>query len=280
MKYVPCALIILLMLNNPVHGQAGPRLLIRSDDMGFSHGANAANEQVLASGLVMNVSVLFAAPWYQEAVRILSAFPEVAIGVHLCANAEWHGYTWGPVADRSRVPSLVNEDGHFYGSYRALNVDRTPRTEELEIEFRAQIDRALKTGLPIAYVDNHMGAGLATEDQRAMVRRLAASYGLAFSGGFDEVSPGRFSGEDYDFDAQRDRLIALIDALAPDTLYRLVFHLGTDTPELQAMRDTNEGGVVRMSVQRQIERDLLLDPAVRDALRRRNVRLLTYRELR
>jgi hypothetical protein len=253
------------------------RLIIRSDDMGFSHGANVANRRLMASGLPVNVSVLFTGPWYKEAVAILKAHPEVSVGVHLCANSEWKHYKWGPVASTDRVPSLVTEDGYFYGSYRALNIEHTPDVDEMEIEFRAQIERALGTGLPIDYLDNHMGAGMHTPEQRAMVEGLARTYNLPISGYYGEHRPGSFSGGDYA--AQLSRLIGLIDRMPADSLNRLVFHLGTDTPELQAMQDLNENGVKRMSVQRQIEQDLLLSDAFRAALRRNNVQLVTYRGL-
>lgn len=260
----------------PVEG-APVRLIIRSDDMGFSHGSNVANRRLVASGLPVNVSVLFTGPWYKEAVAILKKHPEVSVGVHLCANSEWKHYKWGPVASKDRVPSLVTEDGYFHGSYRALNIEHTPDVDEMEIEFRAQIERALRTGLPIDYLDNHMGAGMHTPKQRAMVERLARTYDLPISGYYGEHRPGSFSGGDYG--AQLDRLVGLVDRMPADSLNRLVFHLGTDTPELQAMQDLNENGVQRMSQQRQIEQDLLLSDAFRAALRRNNVQLVTYRAL-
>ena len=257
--------------------EAPPRLLIRSDDMGFSHGFNVANQQLLESGLAFNISVLFAAPWYKETVDILKRYPDVSVGVHLCANSEWKNYKWGPVAGRTQVPSLVNEDGHFFGSYRELNVEHTPRVEDLETEFRAQIERALASGLAIDYVDNHMGAGMHTPEQRAMVERLAQEYDLAISGYFGDERAGRFS--DVPLEEQLARLNALIDSLAPDSLYRLVFHVGTDTPELQAMQDLNEGGAPNMSEQRQLEMEMLLSAEFQAALTRGDVRLVTYRDL-
>jgi len=261
----------------PAPASAPPRLIIRSDDMGFSHAANAANQRLIESGLLVNVSVLFCAPWYQEAVEILARHPAVAVGVHLCANSEWKNYRWGPVAGRDRVPTLVDEEGHFRGSYRELNVDHPPSVEEMELEFRAQIERALRTGLRITYLDNHMGAGLHTPEQRAMVERLAREYGLVLSGSFGERDPGAFSGGGYG--EQLARLLSRVGALASDSLYLIVFHVGTDTPELQAMRDLDEGGVTNMSEQRQTELTLLLSPEIRAALAANRVQLVSYRDL-
>lgn len=257
--------------------ESPPRLVIRSDDMGFSHGSNEANRRLLESGLLVNVSVLFTGPWYREAVEVLARHPEVAVGVHLCANSEWKNYKWGPVAGRGRVPSLVDEEGYFRGSYRELNVEHPPRLEELEIEFRAQIERALRSGLRITYLDNHMGAGLHTPEQRAMVERLAREYGLGLSRSYGELSAGGFAGGDYR--EQLARLVGRVGELKPDSLYLMVFHVGTDTPELRAMQDLNEGGVRNMAEQRQMELDMLLSAELRAALAGRRVRLVSYREL-
>lgn len=260
-----------------IAAQAASRLVIRSDDMGFSHAANVANRRLLESGLPVNVSVLFCAPWYKEAVEILKQHPNASIGIHLCANSEWKNYKWGPVAGRSRVPSLVNEDGHFWGSYGELNIDRNPNVQELEIEFRAQIERALRSGLPITYLDNHMGAGMRTPEQRAMIERLAKEYGLAISRYFGETNPGSFGGGNYQ--EQLSRLVSRVQAMKPDSLYLMVFHVGTDTPELRAMEDLNEGGVRNMSKQRQMELNMLLSPEFRAALVRNRVQPVRYREL-
>ncbi len=272
-------LCLLLTLITPtlVYAQDGPRFIIRSDDMGFSHGSNVANEALLESGLVFNISVLFAAPWYQEAVEILKRYPEVSVGVHLCANSEWKHYRWGPISDKSKVPSLLDENGYFHGSYQALNIDNNPDVDEMELEFRAQIERAIATGLQIDYIDNHMGAGLRTEAQRVMVARLAREYNLAHSGSFGETRPASFHGGDEK--AQLGQLLKSISDMHPDSLYLSVFHLGTDTPELQAMTDTNTDGTPNMSEQRQIERDLLLSEELRTALERKGVRLVQYRDL-
>lgn len=261
----------------PVAAQAVSRVVIRSDDMGFSHAANAANRRLLESGLPVNVSVLFCAPWYREAVEILKQHPNASVGVHLCANSEWKHYKWGSVADRSRVPGLVNREGHFWGSYQELNVEHTPSVAELETEFRAQIERALRSGVRIDYLDNHMGAGMATPEQTAMVRRLAREYGLAHSSNFGELSVGGWGrGEP---GAQKAGLVTSVQRMRPDSLYMMVFHVALDTPETQALEDLNPTGSGNVGRQRQTELELLLSPEFRGALARNRVKPVLYRDL-
>src|SRR6266550_4736565 len=95
-----------------LHAQAGPlSLVIRTDDIGMSHSVNLAMERLVSTGMPISVSVMFACPWYQEAVEILKQHPNVSVGIHLVLNSEWKKYRWGPVAGSAAVPSLVDENG-------------------------------------------------------------------------------------------------------------------------------------------------------------------------
>jgi hypothetical protein len=60
----------------------------------------------------------------------------------------------------------------------------------------------------------------------------------------------------------------------------VVTHVGIDDAELGALLDMNTGGgLPEMSKNRQGELDALTSSRFRDALKARNVRLLTYRQL-
>src|SRR5215210_7992317 len=73
-----------------------PEVVLRLDDIGMNHSVNLAVEKVAATGMPFSVSLLFACPWYQEAVEILKKYPQVTVGVHLALNSEWRNYRWGP----------------------------------------------------------------------------------------------------------------------------------------------------------------------------------------
>ncbi len=135
---------------------AAVSLLIRTDDIGMSHSVNMAMQKLVSTGMPISVSVLFVCPWYQEAVEILKQHPNVSVGIHLALNSEWKNYRWGPVAGSAAVPSLVDENGFFFPSSEAL-YQHNPSVAGVEKELRAQIDRALRSGVKIDYVDEHMG---------------------------------------------------------------------------------------------------------------------------
>jgi chitin disaccharide deacetylase len=256
--------------------EAAVYLLIRSDDAGMTHAVNMATKRLLATGLPVSVSIMFPTPWYQEIVEILRAYPEAAVGVHLTLNSEWRHYRWGPVVGREGAPSLVDEDGHFFPSAQDL-YDNNPDLGEVERELRAQIERALRTGLRVDYLDFHMGTVTRRPDFREIAERLGAEYGLGLSGYHGErMHDPQYRAEPA---AKLDSLVALVGRLEPG-YHVLITHPGLDTPELAALVDMNvHHPLETMSTHRQGELDALTADAFAEALQRHGVRPITYREL-
>lgn len=251
-------------------------LIIRTDDAGMSHSVNMALQRLLDGGLPVTVSVMFACPWYRETVEILKRHPDVAVGIHLTLNSEWKGYRWGPVSGREAVPTLVDQDGYFFQSAEAL-YQHDPALPEVEKELRAQIERALASGLKIDYVDYHMGTAVRAPEFREVTERLAREYGLGMMGYFGETidSPQYWAtpGE------KADSLVALIDRLQPGVTV-LVTHVGLNNAELGALVDMNtDNPLPDMSKNRQGELDALTSSRFTQALKRRNIRLITFRDL-
>jgi predicted glycoside hydrolase/deacetylase ChbG (UPF0249 family) len=251
-------------------------LIIRSDDAGMSHSVNIALEKLIASGLPVSVSVMFPTPWYQETVEILKRHPSVAVGIHLTLNSEWKNYRWGPVLGRTAVPTLVDADGYFFPSADALYKNK-PDLREVEKELRAQIDRALKSGLKIDYVDYHMGTVVSYPEFRDLTERLAREFGLGMSQYFGET---RHDPQYWAAPREKaDSLVAMVNRLQPGFSV-VVTHVGIDDSELGSLLDMNTSNPLpEMSKNRQGELDALTSKRFRDALNARNVQLLTYRQL-
>ena len=251
-------------------------LIIRTDDVGMSHSVNLAMQRLVATGLPVSVSVMFACPWYQEAVEILKQHPNASVGIHLVLNSEWKHYRWGPVAGSAAVPSLVDENGFFFPSSEALH-QRTPSIAEVEKELRAQIDRALRSGVKIDYVDYHMGTAVRYPEFQAVTERLAREYGLGMSHYFGETedSPQYFAAPAL----KADSLVALINRMKPG-LNMVITHVGIDDAELGALLDMNtDQPLPDMSKNRQAELTALTSARFSAALKARNVVLLTYRDV-
>src|SRR6266496_3516786 len=200
----------------------------------------------------------------------------VAVGIHLVLNSEWKNYRWGPVAGSAAVPSLVDENGFFFPSSEALH-QHNPSVAEVEKELRAQIDRALRSGVKIDYVDFHMGTATRYPEFREVTERLAKEYGLGMSGYFAEAmdAPQYFAAPE----RKADSLVAYVNRLKPG-LSAVVTHVGIDDAELGALLDMNtDQPLADMSKNRQGELTALTSARFSAALKARNVALLTYRDV-
>jgi predicted glycoside hydrolase/deacetylase ChbG (UPF0249 family) len=248
-------------------------VLLRCDDIGMCHGVNAAAKRVADTGIPVSFSFMVPCPWFTEAVELFRDMPNVSIGIHLTLNSEWKNYRWGPSAGVTMVPSLVDSLGHFFPSRSRLYANN-PRLEEIELELRTQINKALQAGLKVEYLDYHMGAAMQTPQTRAIVEKLAAEYGLAVSRYYGEQDvEGGYSAP---VDNKLDTLLAKLKAVQPGGVKLLVFHLGEDSPEMAAMEDLNTFGLKNMSRHRQAETDALVSTAFQQLLREPRYRLVNY----
>lgn len=251
-------------------------LLIRCDDIGMSHSVNLAAKELISTGLIFSASIMFPCPWYQEAVDILKNHLAVSVGIHLTLNAEWKNYRWGPVAGQDRVPSLVDENGYFFPS-RATFFANNPKLDEVEIELRAQIERALKSGLKISYLDYHMGTAVDNPEMRSIVEKLAIEYKLGISRYFGEIDADNMYADP--IDSKIDSLHKRLDNLSPDKIYLLVCHIGKDNDELRAMIDMNSFGLKEMSKHRNAELNALKKAQSENIFEFKNIRLINYDDL-
>ena len=252
------------------------RLIVRGDDLGMTQGSISAFEKSFKEGVLTCASLLVVAPWFEAATDLLRRNPGWCIGVHLCLVGEWQGYRWRPVLPWSRVPSLVDADGFLFPAPDEL-WSHKPKPEEIEAEFRAQIDLALKKGVKLQYLDLHYAAN---DDVKKIIRKLSKEYGLPISGTLGE----KYAISVYKTPVEGKLASALkqIDQLTPG-LWLWVAHSGIDSPEHDALvhsspEDRFTGGGV--GKHRAAETAVLTSREVKDTIARKKIRLMTYRDLR
>jgi chitin disaccharide deacetylase len=257
-----------------------PRVLLRLDDDGMNHSVNLAIKQVAETGIPFSSSVMFACPWYQEAVANLKQFPNVSAGVHLVLNSEWKYYRWGPVLGSSAVPSLVDANGFFLPSIQGF-LDSNYKLDEVEKELTAQMERARQSGLKIDYIDYHMLTAVGTPQLRAIVEKIAHKYQLGISRYFDENYKSLFS---VPLESKKSEFLKLLGKLDHDRVNLIVFHVAQDTPEMRALIDMNDAKMHSKTepltaMHRSKELSLLLSKEFQDMVRNGSIRLITYRDL-
>jgi chitin disaccharide deacetylase len=154
-------------------------LILNADDFGMCHAINAAIIGALRAGLVHSTSLMAPCPWALEASGFLKEHPEIPCGVHLTAISDAHGYAWGPLTSRERVPSLVDPRGYFFDAQRFPGQLGPPELLQLEVEFRTQIETVLAAGLQPAHLDWHTLHVDERPELYTLLLRLAKAYGLA-----------------------------------------------------------------------------------------------------
>ena len=127
-------------------------VIVHADDLGMMHSVNAASIKGMESGLVTSASIMVPCPWFPEIADYAKTHSDADIGLHLTLTSERVFYRWGPVAPRDKVPSLVDSNGYFH-----LNWTGTTHIDarEVELELRAQIERAVGMGVRPTHLDSH-----------------------------------------------------------------------------------------------------------------------------
>ncbi len=267
-------LLSLVLLNRTFAQQSKPQVILRLDDCGMNHSVNMATEEMAKTGIPFSTSVMFACPWYQEAVDILKKYPHVSVGVHLTLTAEWRNYRWGPILGRSVVPSLVDSLGYFLPSTAA--VIKNSHLGEVEKELSAQIERALNSGLKIDYLDTHMGTIVSTPALRAVFEKLSKKYHLGMSWYFGEDKfPLPSKGTEHSM------IFNHFNHLKSDRVNLVVFHIAKPTPEMNAIVSLNQPNQ-RDSVvagQRSTLLNFLLSNKFKALIDQNQFQLTTYRNL-
>ena len=258
-------------------------LIINADDFGMCHSVNEAIIAALITGVVRSTTLMVPCPWALHAMRFLSDHPEIPFGVHLTVIADWADYRWGPVTPREKVPSLIDQAGYFYNFEQMPQFLAQVRLDELEMEFRAQIEAVLTARLKPTHLDWHALRLGGREDILQLMLWLAREYGLALRvmgrTWIEKVQSQSLPTIDYNFldsylidpSTKAARYAELLREL-PAGLSEWAVHPGLDNAELRAIDP--DGSHIR-----QTDFDFLISPQAKDIIKEEGIILLDYRVL-
>ena len=151
-------------------------LIIHADDLGMSHSVNRATFEALERGWITSASVLVPCPWFPEVVQWAQTHPWADLGIHMALNSEWTSFRWGPVAPVDKVPSLLDEQGYL-PIVETIVVERA-QMPEVEMELRAQIEKARRAGIRISHLDTHMTTLTRSPGLFQTYHKVGKEYGL------------------------------------------------------------------------------------------------------
>jgi len=307
MKQTRIALALLFLLAIAVHSASAqgtqnslaeklgfPRdaklLIVHADDVGVTHSVNAATIKGLESGLVNSASLMVPCPWFPEIADYAKSHPGADFGLHLTLTSERVYYRWGPVASKDKVPSLVDENGYFHHDWKPTT---RINPKEVDLELRAQIDRAYAMGIRPTHLDSHQYRLFDNgKDLFEVLIRIAHDYKLPVF-----VARDWFAERPYlektlgPADIVIDHTITIDPSVAPDKwadfytgalrnlqpgVTEFVIHLGFADDELKsATRERDTWG----AAWRQRDFDFFTSQEFRQWLAAQNIKLVTWREI-
>lgn len=263
----------------------GQRLIVRGDDMGFSHSGNLALVKCAKEGMQTSIEIIVPSPWFPEAVKFLKENPTVDVGIHLALTAEWDNVKWRPLTD---CKSIRTADGYFFPmvnpnpNYPKLSIkENNPKIEDIEKELRAQIETAMRN-LPgrISHLSAHMGCTWLNEETIALEKKLAKEYKIEITDmdlGPLGVSYAPFEGPHATKEEKISSFIKMLNKLEKGKTYMFVEHPGFDNEELRAISHI---GYENVAVDRQGVTDLYTSEIIKKEIQRLGIQLITYKDIK
>lgn len=276
----PLAILAIFIGVTTLANADAPRLIVRGDDMGAAHSINEAIMKCHKDGIQTSIEVIVPSPWFPEAVKMLSEFPDADVGIHLALTSEWDNIKWRPLTDS---PGIRDADGYFFPMVypnknypdRAL-AQKKWQISEIEKELRAQIELALKHLPHISHCSSHMGCTGISDDVKALSKKLRIEYRLDPEPDELGVKNVGFRGPRGTSEEKIESFIKMLDGLEPDKTYMFVEHPAFDTPEMRAIHHI---GYENVAADRQGVTDTLTSSKVRDAIKTKGIKLIGYRDL-
>jgi predicted glycoside hydrolase/deacetylase ChbG (UPF0249 family) len=264
-------------------------LIIHADDLAIAHSEDAASLEALDKGYVTSASIIVPGPWLAEVADYAKAHPDADLGLHLALTSEWKTFRWGSVESKDKVSSLLDPSGALWPLTE--DVRQKAKPQEVEREYRAQVQQALAVGIHPTHLDTHMGSALATPEIVAVYVKIAHEFHLPIlapripgdplklSAQLSEkdvmVDSVTIAGPNVSADKWKDFYLDAIRNMKPG-LNEIIVHLGHDDAEMQAvMVDHPDYG----SAWRQRDFDVVSSPEFKKALQDNHIVLVKWKDL-
>jgi len=265
-------------------------IIVHADDLGETHSVNAAAIKALQGGTVNSASLMVPCPWFPEIADYAKSHPNEDFGLHLTLTSERVYYRWGPVAPADKVPSLVDQNGYFHHDWEE---NKHINAKEVEVELRAQIERALAMGVRPTHLDSHQYRLIMNgKELFDVMLRVAHEYKLPVFVTRDWFADHPYLQASLDpGDIVLDHTVTIEPEIPPEQwaefyltalknlkpgVTEFVIHPGYDDDELgAATRERSTWG----SAWRQRDYDFFTSDQFREILAQQRIKLITWREL-
>ncbi len=269
------------------------KLILNADDYGLTAGTSAAIRESHLRGIVTSTTTMMNFPNAEDALqRAVLECPDLGLGVHLVL-------TGGAPLLSDSVPSLIDEQGKFYGEKAFIQRLDAIRPVEVEAEWRAQIERfvALTSHAPDHLDAHHHVAYFAPElfeillklaqEYRCGIRLPIGETSVAVLGGLPEAQAHRMLEAFPSIlrayqPCHPDRfVISFYNDITQATLYAILASLDDGVTEIMCHPAYNDVELAKVSIytdKRALELALLTQPSVLKHLQASAIELVSFRQ--
>ena len=272
------------------YSESDKLLIIHADDLGLEQSVNSTSFESLKKNTVTSASVIMTTEKIDEVSNFSELNPFLDLGVHLTVTSEWKIHKWGGVLRDKDIPSLLNDNNHFYWNKRKFT--KFSNLDEVRNELQAQIDLAFSMGINASHIDSHEGALFFDPDIFKIYLNLAKKNDLlAFvpiqaSVHFDKNFPKPDHAIIFDqfFMAEagikpeemEKYYLDILDNLKPG-LSQIIVHFGLHNDK---MKDITQGKIDYGSLWREIDYNVINSKKFIKSIEENNIKLINYSDLK
>jgi hopanoid biosynthesis associated protein HpnK len=284
------------------------RLIVNADDFGLTAGVNRGILEAHATGIVTSTTLMANSAAFDDAVQLARSTPTLSVGCHLVL------VDGSPLLGAGKTPSLMDASnpGHFrqnISSFALRALSGRLDADEIETEATAQIRKLQSAGIPVSHIDTHKHTHMFPQVLRPLLRAAKACGVRAIRNPFGWMALSRIANRPQLWQrygqvkllnllagkfrravadagmittdgsvgvvatgALDDRLIHFILETLPEGTWEFVTHPGYNDAKLADIH-------TRLRQSRDLEREILSRPAMRELLNRNGIQLIPWSDL-
>jgi hopanoid biosynthesis associated protein HpnK len=284
------------------------RLIVNADDFGLTAGVNRGILEAHATGIVTSTTLMANSAAFDDAVQLARLNSKLSVGCHLVL------VDGSPLLGADTVPSLMDPGNPSYfrqniTSFALRALSGRLDADEIETEATAQIRKLQSAGIPVSHIDTHKHTHMFPQVLRPLLRAAKACGVRAIRNPFGWMAVSRIANRPQLWQrygqvkllnllagkfrravadagmittdgsvgvvatgALDDRLIHFILETLPEGTWEFVTHPGYNDAKLADIH-------TRLRQSRDLEREILSRPAMRELLNRNGIQLIPWSDL-
>ncbi len=154
--------------------------------------------------------------------------------------------------------------------------DNAWKIEDVEKEFRAQIELGLKYLPNVSHLSSHMGCTSLSPEVKALTKRLAKEYKIPVDPDLDYANGVSYDGPHKTPEEKVQSFINMLNKLQPGKTYIFIDHPGLNDEELKAVWHI---GYEDVCTDRQGVTDLYTNEKIKALIKQKGIKLIGYRDI-